>query len=355
MFVDHLQATNFRCFDHIECSFSRNFNLIYGKNGAGKTNLLEAIYYTLQGNGFRTRQDFHLLRYNSSFLRTEAKIYTQGTNKTISVTWQKEIGKKITMNGVENQRVVDLFGACYVVLMTPDTPELVKGGPEYRRKFIDRIHAKEDPGYLSILNRYSLSYRSRNFLLKKGLKAYQDKELYDTLTHTIIHLSKIIQKERKKTIDKMQEVFISVCDQLHFSFLKDIRILYSPSKVDIDFPSLQAQEISRGISLIGSHLDRISIKREAKSLRIYGSEGEQKIVAFVLKLCEFHFLEVETKSVPIVLLDDFQSELDEDNCSALLQFIRPKAQLFLTSLYPGFITNPDRRFEIRNESIYGED
>ncbi|MDD4028679.1 MAG: DNA replication and repair protein RecF [Caldisericia bacterium] len=354
MFVDHLQATNFRSFEQIACSFSRNVNVIVGKNGAGKTNFLEALYFSLQGNGFRTRQDLHLLNYGASFLRTEVDIFTHGADKTVAISWEKNGKKKITVNGMENQRIVDLFGTCYVVLMTPSTPELVKGGPEYRRKFIDRIHAKENPPYLSILNRYALTYKSRNCLLKKGLRESQDRKLYDTLTHTLLHVSTVIQKERQKTIEKMQNVFISVCDRLQFPILQEIRIVYSPSQLDVNRKLLEEQEIARGTSLIGAHLDRISMKRNTKSLRIYGSEGEQKIVSFVLKLCEFHFLEQETKNVPVVLLDDFQSELDADNFQTLFEFIRPKAQLFLTSLQPSCVKDSGRLLEVRDGSVYGE-
>jgi DNA replication and repair protein RecF len=354
MFVDHLQATNFRCFDHMESSFSRNVNVIVGKNGSGKTNALEALYFSLQGNGFRTRKDVHLLKYGATFLRTEVNIFTQGANKTVSIAWEKNGKKRITLNGMENQRIVDLFSTCYVVLMTPSTPELVRGGPEFRRKFIDRIHAKESPSYLAILNRYAMSYKSRNYVLKKGLRESQDRRLYDTLTHTLLHLSTIIQKERQKTIEKMQNVFLSVCNQLQFPMLQEIRIVYSPSNLDVNPRHLQQQEISRGTSLIGAHLDRISMKRQTKSLRIYGSEGEQKIAAFVLKLCEFHFLEQETKNVPVVLLDDFQSELDKDNFQVLLEFIRPKAQLFLTSLQPDLIKDCGKILEIQDGCVYGE-
>ncbi len=355
MYVDHLQATNFRCFDQIDCMFSRNTNIIYGKNGAGKTNFLEAVHYALQGNGFRTRQDFHLLKYSTPFLRTEVEIYTQSMNKTISVSWERNGKKRIVINGMDNQRIVDLFGTCYVVLMTPSTPELVKGGPEFRRKFIDRIHAKENPSYLAILNRYAITYKSRNILLKKGLRESQDRKLYDILTHTILDLSTVIQKERRSTIEKMQKVFTTVCEQLYFPVLNDIHLVYSPSSLDINLYSLREQEVLRGSSLVGAHLDRISIKRDTKSIRIYGSEGEQKIISFVLKLCEFHFLERETKIVPVVLLDDFQSELDQDNFQMLLHFIQPKAQIFITSLHPSLIKDAGRQFEIREGKVYGKD
>ncbi|HXK52223.1 MAG TPA: hypothetical protein PLE09_06810, partial [Caldisericia bacterium] len=180
-------------------------------------------------------------------------------------------------------------------------------------------------------------------------------KLYDILTHTILDLSTVIQKERRNTIEKMQKVFTTVCDQLCFPVLNDIQLVYSPSSLDVNLYSLREQEVLRGSSLVGAHLDRISIKRDTKSIRIYGSEGEQKIISFVLKLCEFHFLERETKSVPVVLLDDFQSELDQDNFQMLLDFIQPKAQIFITSLHPSLINDAGRQFEIREGRVYGKD
>jgi DNA replication and repair protein RecF len=327
-------------------------NVIYGNNGSGKSNLIEAIFYVLQGNGFRTKKDMYLLKHNASFLRTEAKFTSQSIEKTVSVAWEKEAGKRITINGRENEKVASLFEECNVIIMTPATPELVKGGPEHRRKFIDRIHAKENPAYLAILNRYSITFRTRNLLLKRRLSNPHDKDMYRTLTHNIRNLSKIIQSERKNTVNQMQEVFFKICEQLNLPSLKNIKIMYSPSSIEIiDEYLLMQKEIQRGASLIGSHLDRLSLKRDSRSLRIYGSEGEQKITAFVLKLCEFYFLETRTKNVPIVMLDDFQSELDSDNFKKMLAFIRPKAQIFLTSLNHEVVENPDKVFRVENEEV----
>ena len=353
MFVDRFKATNFRCFDTIEAEFSRNLNLIHGNNGAGKSNFLEGVHYALQGTGIRTKKDFQLLKHEAGFIRTEADIYTQDMNKNIAVSWQRESGKKITINGLENQNTSTLFEISNVVIMTPSTPELVKGGPENRRKFIDRIHAKENPSYLSILHRYSLSYRSRNLLLKRKFSEPKDKQLFETLTHTLVNLSKIIQKERTKTIEQMQETFNSICTELNLKSLQCIQLQYSPVQLDFDYYSTTKQELARGVSLIGAHLDRIQIKRDKKSLRIYGSEGEQKITAFVLKLCEFHFLELQTKNIPVVLLDDFQSELDADNFQCMLSFLRPKAQILLTSLYPSLVDTPDRLFHLKEQALHG--
>jgi len=334
MLVSHVEADNFRSFQKVGCSFSKNLNTIIGPNGSGKTNLLELIYFSLTGKGLRTTDDLDLLLTKTDFLRTESKYSKDGIAKTIKILFNKENGKDITLNGRINEKTLSLFYESNLVVFSPSSSQLIKGGPAIRRNFLDRILMKLNKEFSMILSKYAQTLRNRNAVLKRRLKESGDDHLYEILTQNIVSFSQIIQEERKKMVEIFNESIIQSTQTMNLSDLADIKFIYSPFYFTVRyFDQLRYDEIKKGISLIGSHLDQVHVKKDDLYAKSYCSEGEQKLITFLCKLCEFKLIEKMTKNVPILLLDDLSSELDDENALKAIHSVRDRAQIFLTSLH----------------------
>lgn len=334
MLVSCIDAENFRSFLKVGCTFSKNLNTFSGPNGSGKTNLLELIYFSVSGKGLRTADDMDLLNVKSDFLRTEAKYNKDGITKTIKIFINKEIGKDINLNGRINEKTITLFYETNVVVFSPASSQLIKGGPAVRRNFIDRILMKLNREYSLIMSKYSQTLRNRNAVIKRRLKEAGDDHLYEILTQSIVSFSQIIQEERKKMVDIFNESINLSIQTMDLKDLSDIKFSYSPFYFSARyFDQLRLEEIKKGNSLIGSHLDQIHFKKEDLYIKNYCSEGEQKLIAFLCKLCEFQLIEKNTKNIPILLLDDLSSELDDENARKAIHCVRDRAQIFLSSLH----------------------
>lgn len=334
MLVSHVEADNFRSFQKVGCSFSKNLNTIIGPNGSGKTNLLELIYFALTGKGLRTTEDIDLLFTNTNFFRTEARYNKDGISKIIKISFSKENGKDINLNGRINEKTISLFYESNVVVFSPSSSQLIKGGPSVRRNFLDRILMKITKEFSMILSKYAQTLRNRNAVLKRRLKESGDDHLYEILTQNIVSFSQIIQEERKKMIDIYNESIKLSIQTMDLPDLSEIKFVYAPFYFSARYlDQLRSEEIKKGITLIGSHLDQIHIKKEETYVKNYCSEGEQKLITFLCKLCEFQLIEKTTKNIPILLLDDLSSELDDENALKAIHSVRDRAQIFLTSLH----------------------
>lgn len=334
MIVSRIEAENTRSFKHIEGSFSKNLNTIIGPNGSGKTNVLEILYFSLFAKGLRSSTDTDMLYNQSEFLRTQVNYQKDGINKTIKVILKNDNTKDLTLNGRINEKLITLFYESNVIYFSPGSSQLIKGGPIVRKNFLDRLSMKLNREFSLILSKYAQTLKNRNVLIKRRLREEGDEGLYEILTQSIIDFSKIIQEERKKMTILFNESIQQSVKTMDVPSLINISLQYSPYMISPrNIAHLKIEEIRRGMTTIGSHLDQIYVKNGTYDAKNYCSEGEQKIIAFLFKLCEFQLIEKNTKNIPIFLLDDLYSELDDQNAKKVLDYLYGKSQLFLTSLH----------------------
>jgi DNA replication and repair protein RecF len=333
MHVSSISAWNFRSFDELAISFPKGFIQILGPNGSGKTNILEAIYYSLTSKSFRSRHDHDLITFQQDFFRIETDYTKDGLKKRIKISFQKDKTRSIQLNDKEYPKAGQLFFETNVVVFTPSSSFLIKGGPNTRRHFLDRIKLKINPEFSLIMTKYKQTLQARNSLLKNISSSTMDHQMYSILTDELIRYSKVIQTERRAMLDLFNTQLKQILSECPLPGVDLLEWLYEPfSNYSDSLHSLLNIESRRGISVIGAHLDQVEVLFNSRLAKDYASEGETKIMTIFSKLCEFQTLEKHTKVTPVMLMDDLSSELDLSNLSKVLSFVINKTQVFVSSL-----------------------
>lgn len=333
MYVTSVSAWNFRSFEELVLSIPKGFIQFLGPNGSGKTNALEAIYYSLTCKSFRSRHDQDLVSFDQDFFRIETDYIKDGLKKKVKISFQKDKGKSILINEKEYPKANQLFFETNVVVFTPSSIFLIKGGPSARRHFLDRIKIKINPEYSLIMSKYKQTLQARNTLLKNISSSTMDHQMYSILTDELIRYSKLIQNERRSMLDLFNLHLKQIQLECPLPGVDVLEWSYQPfTQFSASLHDLLNQESRRGISIIGAHLDQVEVLYNSKLAKDFASEGETKVMTIFSKLCEFQTLEKHTKVTPIMLMDDLSSELDLSNLSKVLSFVVNKTQVFITSL-----------------------
>lgn len=347
MYAREIASLNFRNFKEINAFFSEGINLIYGENGVGKTNFLEAIHFSFTGKSFRTNKDYNLIKWGENSLYTETNYVKDGQKKFIKINFFENNNKEINLNGLRRVKTKPLFYEANLVVFTPASSSLIKGEPFIRRHFFDRLSLKINKEFSIIMSRYKNTLKNRNALLKNYDKLKVSKNLFEILSEELINLSKIIQKERFNIISEMNSQIAKITSENEqFKHLSNTIIKYEPVEISKEkLEALYNEEIRRKTTLLGAHIDDINIINRNFSVRDFSSEGEQKLATILLKLCELNLLENKTKNVPILIIDDITSELDSNNISAILKYLSNRCQVFITSISEQNLT-ANKRFKL---------
>jgi DNA replication and repair protein RecF len=313
-------------------------NVIYGENAQGKTSLLEAIFVLSTLRSFRTRYLQEVLQFGESDCLLQGVVRAgQGKHDlTVSVD-QKD---KLTMLDRKKIDAVQYLGAFHVFLFSYPMLEVVRGGPEERRKFLDRSIAVTKPGYLSVLMNYHRAVRQKNALLFQLVRGEGNrKDLIDeviSFNQQLLSLGFEITKERLSYLSQLQEV-LEAKKRLFFEneTKLDVRLESSfaapASDVKRDLERILEREIQRGSSLFGVHRDEIKMTVNEKELRKYGSSGQHRAFLLILLLGQLELYERWREERPVLLLDDLDSELDSSKIQAFLEEIQNKYQTLISS------------------------
>ncbi len=335
MNIEKISLQNFRNYKEQEISFNKDINIIYGDNAQGKTNIIEAIFLCSMGKSFRTNKDNDLISFNEQFTRVqvdykksdrEGKIETRIENKKIFL-----------VNGVKQNKISDIIGKINVVIFTPDNIDIIKDGPQKRRKFLDMMISSLRPNYLHILNNYNKALEQRNNYLKQIKSENRPADLLDIWDEQIANLSAQIYNYRKEYTQRISDK-IGV---IHNSITKSgklseeiIKIKYISTGFDTEsfkkaLMKSRSIDIMKGYTAVGIHRDDIIIYVNHKPVAVFGSQGQQRTAILSLKLCELEIVKEEIGESPILLLDDFMSELDEKRRKSFLENIQG-CQVILT-------------------------
>ena len=203
MLINNITLSNFRNYSKAEANFSENLNLIIGKNGQGKTNLIEAIYMLSLGRSFRTNKDKEMMMFDALNTYISSEVTAMGRNYKIEIKLGKDIKKAVKINSIPIEKLTDLLGIINIVIFSPEDLKLVREGPKERRGFMDREISQLRPNYYSLIHKYQKILVQRNNLLK-NIKI--DENLLDVYDEQLAIVSQKIMAYRKEFIDNITPI-----------------------------------------------------------------------------------------------------------------------------------------------------
>lgn len=334
MHISNLKLTNFRNIQNMKIEFDKKINIIYGNNAQGKTNILEAIYMFSYGKSFRTNRDADILKFGEDFFFIELEFKKNDRKQKIIISYDNKKNKKyIKINGVNQKKLSSLIGKLNIVLFKPDDISIIKEGPSVRRRFIDMLISSIRPLYLEYLNRYNKLIEERNILLKKiyfsnnkNVKMTEEqKKLIEVYENQILDCNYKIYDYRKEYIDLLNKYIVEIHQKISdTNNVKEKIALKYKSKVENKnefkkiFENNIENDIKKGYTEYGIHRDDIIITINSLDASKYGSQGQQKSSILSLKLAELSVIREVTGTMPILLLDDFISELDTSRVNNII-------------------------------------
>ena len=325
MLITELELQNFRNYSEQKIDFSKNINVFYGDNAQGKTNVIEAIFITAFGKSYRTTKEKELIQNNKDFFNINLKYKNKDRDASIKVQYSNK--KNIFVNGVKIQKLSELLGNLNIVLFTPDDIDILKNGPEERRRFLDIMIGQIRPNYVHILNLYLNVLKQRNNYLKqiKEDAININNDLLDIWDEKLVQYSHRICLYRTEFINKIKEK-INIIHKNITENKEEINIEYitdsSDEKAFLELlKSRRKLDIIKGYTTRGIHRDDFNIYINNKPIKIYGSQGQHRTAVLSLKMSELQIIEEEIGEKPILLLDDFMSELDAKRRSNFLKNI----------------------------------
>lgn len=335
MKIHHLKLLNFRNYEKMEVSFSPKYNIIFGNNGSGKTNLVESIYVLALTKSFRGTVDKILLMNSKDVCRIEGEVSDKYTNKYKLIL--KDGGKKVKINNTKVEKLSDYISQISVVLFNPDDLRFIKDSPTIRRKAINLEISQINNSYLKNLNMYNKLLKQRNSYLKTtNINANSSSEFLTILTNKLVDYGEKIYESRRKYINllnqKIGDLYNSICG------IQDLKLEYSSDYKDFDREKILKKyqdnlnrDIILGKTTVGVHHDDIKFKLEGYNIKDYGSEGQQKNAIIAYKLTELEIFYQVRGNYPILILDDLFSELDRFKINNILNLINDDIQTFITT------------------------
>lgn len=337
MRLNSLQLVNFRNYDNLHLEFNKKINLLVGKNGQGKTNIVESIYMLSFGKSFRTNKDREIIKFDTENLYVGGSFSKTHTNGLIEIGIGKN-KKGIKVNKLHIQKIQELLGNLNVVIFSPEDLRLVKEGPKERRLFIDKEISQIMPKYYNYLTSYNKILFQKNKLLKGN---NIDKALLDVYDESLAQYGSYIYVIRRDFIKKIA----LISEQMHKNLTNGIEKLVITYKNQINICdedtvetvynrflekliSSRQHDIETRTTKYGIHKDDLNIFVNDLDVRLYGSQGQQRTASISLKLSEIELINNEVGEYPVLILDDVFSELDEtrqkllvDNLSIVQMFI----------------------------------
>ncbi|MEO1097991.1 MAG: DNA replication/repair protein RecF [Bacteroidota bacterium] len=337
MHVVKLSLINFKNYAEITLDFSQQINCIVGSNGAGKTNLLDAIHYLSLTKSAFNAVDSQNIRFGQDYFMIKGLINKDGDGGTeVLCALQKGKKKTFKVNKSEYEKFSNHIGQFPVVLIAPDDSEVIKGSGALRRKFFDSMTSHINREYLEDLVRYNHFLKQRNALLKKFNEGFRfDEDLLLPYNKELIKLNKRIHKGRLDFSRRFNSLFELVYQEL--SMGKEVaRVVYESS---VDTGNLEQQfenslEKDRVLerTTLGIHRDDFKFLLNDKSVKKFGSQGQQKSFLLALKVANYKLIKEFKDFNPVLMLDDIFDKLDAQRISRLLKIISKDdfGQIFIT-------------------------
>ena len=340
MFLKKISLFNYKNFSEVSFEFDSKINCFVGKNGIGKTNVLDAIYHLAYGKSYFNPLAVQNIKHNEEFFVIDGEFEKSERNEQIVSSFKKGQKKILKRNGKMYEKFSDHVGFIPLVIISPADNDLIIEGSETRRKFIDSVISQLDSSYLQELIQYQKIISQRNALLKYfALNHVFETETLSIYNEQLDQLGQKIFEKRKQFIDDFLPIFNKHHQAITDSAEK-VQLVYESHLFENDTLTLLAQNLQKDRALqytsVGIHKDDLAFQIDSFPIKKFGSQGQQKSFLIALKLAQFEFVKKQSGEKPILLFDDIFDKLDETRVSKIVEMVNQEefGQLFISDTHP---------------------
>ncbi len=339
MYLETLNIINFKNISDKQFRFTKKVNCFVGKNGIGKTNILDAIFYLSNGKSYFNPIANQNIKHNEDFFVIDG-IFSQNNHKDQIVCSLKKGQKKVVKrNGKSYDKLSDHIGLIPLVIISPSDQDLISEGSETRRRFIDSVISQQDNIYLQQLIQYQKVLSQRNALLKQFAQhRYFDRETLEIYNEPLISLASSIFEKRQNFMKEFLPIFQKYHSKITNS-QEVVNLKYNSLLEIVPMKDLLEQNLAKDSALqytsAGIHKDDLIFEIENHPLKKFGSQGQQKSFLIALKLAQFDFIKKQNGKLPILLFDDIFDKLDAHRVQQIIDMVNDEAfgQLFITDTH----------------------
>ena len=335
LILDSLHIRNFKNIEELDLELNKKINCFVGLNGAGKTNILDAIFYLSFTKSYFPTTDAQNTRHGQDFFMLKGIYQRLGSREEIHITYQKD-QKTVKRNNKRYQRLSQHIGLIPAIIITPDDIKLITGSGEERRRLMDMIISQADLQYMTTLSAYRKVLQHRNKLIKAfARERYVDEESLELWDEQLSEAAEYIFNKRKEFINELVPI-----TQQYYNILsgnkEQIDLRYRSHLSQGNFRLLLKQNLKRDIALeytyAGIHRDDLDMLINGQPIRKFGSQGQQKSFLIALKFAQHDFIRDHLKVKPLLLLDDIFDKLDPQRVEKLVGMVSQDrfGQIFIT-------------------------
>ncbi len=339
MFLKKISLFNYKNFSEASYEFDPKINCFTGKNGVGKTNVLDAIYHLANGKSYFNPLAVQNIRHGEEFFVIDGEFEKMHRSEQILCSLKKGQKKILKRNGKLYEKFSDHIGFIPLVIISPSDSDLIVEGSETRRRFIDNVISQLDSAYLQQLIQYQKVIAQRNALLKYfALNHVFEKDTLAIYNEQLHQLGQGIFEKRKQFLND----FIPIFNKHHQAITggaETVQLVYESHLFEHDTLTLLEENLSRDRALqytsVGVHKDDLSFEIDHHPIKKFGSQGQQKSFLIALKLAQFEFVKKQSGEKPILLFDDIFDKLDETRVSQIVAMVNNEefGQLFITDTH----------------------
>ena len=341
MYLKQINYSNFRCLEDTKTELDRNFNLIYGKNGQGKTTFIEAVHFLATGKSFRTKKIKELFRYNKNRVIVFGKYINRNDEENTLAIDVNEEKKDFYINKNKN-KYIDYVGLLNIISFIPEDIEIITGNPSVRRNFFNYEISQAKKDYLKSIVDFEKILKVRNRLIKEKKT---NEEIYDIYNEKFLEEGTDIIIYRREFIKNIS-ILLNLNYRKLFDSKSELKLKYdcflgdtdkkTREEIMIKFRETVKRKSERekilGYSLTGPQKDDFIFELNGKNAKSFSSQGEKKSIIFSLKISEIDMLVKEKNEYPLFIMDDIASYFDEVRKKSILDyFIKKKSQWFISS------------------------
>ena len=336
MILEQLSLLNYKNIEQAQLTLSPNVNCLIGANGQGKTNVLDAIYFLSFGKSATALTDGACVRHDAEFMMLQGKYRSAlMEEEEISCGIKRGQRKRMRRNDKEYKRLSEHLGVIPLVMLSPADEQLVSGGSEERRRFMDIVLSQVSPNYLAALIRYNKSLQQRNAMLKQ--EEEPDAQLFEVLEEMMSMDAAVIYQERQAFVRDFVPIFQTMYARFCNAASEEVDILYDTHASRGDLLPILVRDRAKGrivgYTLHGPHKDNLELLMNGHNVRREASQGQTKTFFIAMKLAQFIYLKsMGEHRTPILLLDDIFDKLDAGRVACIVDYVSGDdfEQIFIT-------------------------
>jgi len=339
VFLKQLSLLNYKNLAQIEFDFDAKINCFVGKNGVGKTNILDAIYHLAYGKSYFNPLAVQNIKHGEEFFVIDALLEKNNKDEKIVCSLKKGQKKTIKRNGKVYDKLSEHLGLIPLVIISPSDADLIIDGSETRRKFIDSVIATLDNSYLHLLIQYQKTLAQRNALLKYfALNHTFDADNLSIYNEQLSHSGQLIFEKRKQFLAD----FIPIFEKHHTNISggnEKVALKYESQLFEKELRSLLEESLQKDriiqYTSAGIHKDDLIFEIDGFPIKKFGSQGQQKSFLIALKLAQFEFMKKQSGELPILLFDDIFDKLDETRVQKIVTMVNDAVfgQIFISDTH----------------------